>query len=128
VIFRPLQDPATRVDALENNEVQMITTPPWDEIDRLVGAGFALTTNKNVPYINYIALNFKNPALQDIRVRKAINMAIDREGIAKEIKHGTSRAECGLLSPGTDAYGPNFKSYSQALWRRALSSSHSRDH
>jgi hypothetical protein len=39
----------------------MITTPPWDEIDRLVGAGFALTTNKNVPYINYIALNFKNP-------------------------------------------------------------------
>jgi peptide/nickel transport system substrate-binding protein len=112
VIFRPLQDPATRVDALENNEVQMITTPPWDEIDRLVGAGFALTTNKNVPYINYIALNFKNPALQDIRVRKAINMAIDREGIAKEIKHDTSRGEYGLLSPGTDAYDPNFKSYS----------------
>ena len=85
VIFRPLQDPATRVDALENNEVQIITTPPWDEIDRLVGGGFVLTTNKNVPYINYIALNFKNPALQDVRVRKAINMAIDREGIAKEI-------------------------------------------
>jgi peptide/nickel transport system substrate-binding protein len=79
VIFRPLQDPATRVDALENN---------------------------------YIALNFKNPALQDIRVRKAINMAIDREGIAKEIKHGTSRGEYGLLSPGTDAYDPNFKSFS----------------
>jgi hypothetical protein len=70
-----------------------------------------LTTNKTVPYINYIALNFKNPALQDIRVRKAINMAIDREGIAKEIKHGTSRAEYGLLSPGIDAYDPNFKSY-----------------
>ena len=45
-------------------------------------------------------------------MRKAINMAIDREGIAKEIKHGTSRAEYGMLSPGTDAYDPNFKSYS----------------
>jgi peptide/nickel transport system substrate-binding protein len=112
VIFRPLQDPATRVNALENNEVQMITTPPWDEIDRLVGEGFQLSTNKNVPYINYIHLNFKNPALQDIRVRRAINMAIDREGISKEIMHGTARPEYGMLSPGTDAYDPNFKSNS----------------
>ena len=50
--------------------------------------------------------------MQDARVRKAINMAIDREGIAREIYHGTGRAEYGMLSPGTDAYDPNFKSYS----------------
>ncbi len=111
VIFRPLQDPATRVDALENGEVQMITTPPWDEIDRLVGEKFKLTTNSNVPYINYIQLNFKNPALQDVRVRRAINMAIDRAGISKEIMHGTAKPEYGLLSPGTDAYDPSFRSY-----------------
>lgn len=111
VIFRPLQDPATRINALENGEIHMITTPPWDEIERLAGEGFQVTTNKNVPYINFIHLNFKNPALKDIRVRKAINMAIDREGIAKEIYRGTGRAEYGMLSPGTDAYDPDFKSY-----------------
>ncbi len=109
VIFRPLQDPATRINALENDEVQMITTPPWDEIDRLVGEGFKLTTNNNVPYINYIHLNLKNPALQDVRVREAINMAIDKAGIAKEIFHGTAKPEYGMLSPGTDAYDPGFK-------------------
>lgn len=112
VIFRPLQDPATRVNALENDEVQMITNPPWDEIDRLKGEGFQLSTNKNVPDINYLHLNFKNPALQDVRVRKAINMAIDRVGITKEIMHDTGRPEYGILSPGTAAYDPNFKSYS----------------
>jgi peptide/nickel transport system substrate-binding protein len=112
VIFRPLQDPATRVNALENGEIQMMTTPPWDEIDRLVGAGFKLSTNKNVPYINYIHLNQKYPPMQDVRVRKAINMGIDRNGIAKEIYHATGQAEYGMLSPGTDAYDPNFKSYS----------------
>lgn len=111
VIFRPLQDPATRVNALENGEVQMITTPPWDEIERLAAAGFTVTTNKNVPYINFIHLNFKHPAMQDIRVRKAINMAIDRAGIANEIYRGTGRAEYGMLSPGTDAYDPNFTSF-----------------
>lgn len=112
VIFRPLQDPATRVNALENGEIQMMTTPPWDEIDRLVGAGFKLSTNKNVPYINYIHLNLKNPTMQDARVRKAINMAIDRSGIAKEIYRATGQPEYGMLSPGTDAYDLNFKSYS----------------
>ncbi len=111
VIFRPLQDPATRVNALESGEIHMMS-PPWDEIDRLVGEGFVLTTNENVPFINYIHLNFNFPPLQDIRVRQAINMAIDREGIAKEIYAGTARAEYGMLSPGTDAYDPNFKSYS----------------
>jgi peptide/nickel transport system substrate-binding protein len=85
IIIRPLQDPATRVNALENGEIQMMSTPPWDEIQRLVDAGFTLSTSANVPYINFLHLNFKSPAMQDIRVRKAINMAIDREGIAREI-------------------------------------------
>ena len=111
VIFRPLQDPATRVNALESGEIQMMS-PPWDEIERLVGEGFVLTTNENVPFINYIHLNYNFPPMQDIRVRQAINMAIDREGIAKEIYAGTARAEYGLLSPGTDAYDPAFKSFS----------------
>ncbi len=112
VIFRPLQDPATRVNALENGEIHMMSTPPWDEIPRLVEAGFTLSTNPGVPYINFLHLNFKNPAIQDIRVRKAINMAIDREGIAREIYRKTGRAEYGMLSPGTDAYDPAFRSYS----------------
>ena len=42
-------------------KIQMMTTPPWDEIDRLVGEGFVLTTNKNVPYINFIAPQLQEP-------------------------------------------------------------------
>ncbi len=111
VIFRPLQDPATRINALENDEIQMMTTPPWDDIDRLKGEGFVLTTNAAVPYINFLHLNFKFKPMQDVRVRQAINMAIDREGIAKDIYKGTGRSEYGMLSPGTTAYDPKFTSY-----------------
>lgn len=111
VIFRPLEDPATRVNALEDGEIHMITTPPWDEIARLVDEGFVLSTNANVPFINFLYLNLKFKPMQDVRVRRAINMAIDREGIARDIYHGTGRAEYGMLSPGTDAYDPNFRSY-----------------
>ena len=51
--------------------------------------------------------------MQDIRVRKAINMAIDREGIAKEIyrRHRPSRnTACSRPAPTPTI--PNFKSYS----------------
>ncbi len=111
VIYRPLQDPATRVNALSNGEVQMISTPPWDEIQGLVDDGFKLSTSPNVPYINYISLNMKQDVFKDVRVRRAINMAIDRQGIAREIYKKTGRPEFGLLSPGTDAYDSAFRSY-----------------
>ncbi|MDQ2765021.1 MAG: ABC transporter substrate-binding protein [Pseudomonadota bacterium] len=111
VVFRPLQDPATRVNALEDGEVQMITTPPWDEIEGLVKDGFKLSTNANVPYINFLYLNNHFKPFQDERVRRAVNMAIDREGIARDIYRKTGRAEFGMLSPGTYAYDPEFQSY-----------------
>jgi len=110
-IFRPLQDPATRINALENGEIQMMTTPPWDDIQRLVDEGFKLSTNDNVPYINFLYLNTKFGPFKDKRVRQAVNMAIDRAGIVKEIYRNTGRAEYGLLSPGTDVYVASFRSY-----------------
>jgi len=44
-------------------------------------------------------------------VREAVNMAIDRAGIAEAIYRKTGRAEYGLLSPSTDVYDASFLSY-----------------
>ncbi|MGE3877230.1 MAG: ABC transporter substrate-binding protein, partial [Parvibaculaceae bacterium] len=101
IILRPLEDPATRVNALLAGEVNMITTPPWDEIDSLKSVGFVLSTNQNVPSIWYIHLNTRNPALKDVRVRQAINYAFNREGMAKEVMRGTASPAYGMLSRGT---------------------------
>jgi peptide/nickel transport system substrate-binding protein len=111
LIFRPLEDPATRLAAIRAGEVNMITETPWDEIDGLVKDGFQLSTQKNVPSIWFTYFNFENSVLKDKRVRQAINMAIDREGIVRDILKGNARPEAGMLSAGTYAYDPNFKSW-----------------
>jgi peptide/nickel transport system substrate-binding protein len=111
IVFRPLEDPASRSNALRTGEVNMISTPVWDDIEGLVKDGFVLSTNENVPDILFLYLNMKNPQLKDVRVRRAINMAIDRDGIAKEVYRGTGKPEYGMLSPGTWAYDPKFKMY-----------------
>jgi peptide/nickel transport system substrate-binding protein len=111
LIFRPLEDPVTRTNALRTGEVNMITTPVWDDIQGLVKDGFVLSTNANVPDIFFLYLNTRTPQFQDVRVRRAVNMAIDREGIARDIYKGTGRPEYGMLSPGTWAYDPKFRMY-----------------
>ena len=101
VIFRPLEDPATRINALRTGEIDMTNTPPWDDIQDLVDEGFLLTINENVPFIWFIHLNNRHPILQDVRVRRAMNMAVDRESLVREIFAGTGRAEYGMLSPAS---------------------------
>jgi len=109
IVFRPLEDPATRVNALRTGEVHMIGVPPWDEIEDLEAEGFVLSVNENVPNFMYIHFNNQHEILQDPRVRRAISMAIDREGLAQSIFAGTGRPFYGMLSPGTFAYDPDFK-------------------
>ncbi len=111
IIFRPLEDPSTRVNALRTGEVNFIGVPPWDDVEGLKEDGFILTTNDNVPNYTFIHLNFRHPALKDKRVRQAINMAIDKQGLVDEIYAGTAHVENGMMSPGTFAYDPNFTFY-----------------
>ncbi len=111
LIFRPLPDQATRLNAIRAGEVSMIMEAPWDELENLGDEGFTITTNENIPSIWLLFFNFKNPVMQDVRVRKAINLAIDRDGIAHEILKDTGRAEMGMLSPGTYAYKPGYQPF-----------------
>jgi len=111
IIFRELEDPATRISALRAGEVHVIQEPAWDEIEALKEEGFVITTNPNAPTIFYATFNMKKPVMQDLRVRQAINMAIDRESIAREVLRGYGRPAYGMLNAGHYAFDPDYKSY-----------------
>jgi peptide/nickel transport system substrate-binding protein len=111
IVVRVLADPTTRVNALLANEVNFITTPPWDEIEGLKNAGYQLLTNENVPSIWYVSINTRHPILKDKRVRQALNYALNREELAKAVFQGTATPAWGILSRGTPAFDPNFRAY-----------------
>ncbi len=56
---------------------------------------------ESAPGVNfsYMAFNFNNPILQDLRVRQAIAMAIDREKLIKYKLAGLAQPASSLLSP-----------------------------
>jgi peptide/nickel transport system substrate-binding protein len=107
-----LADPSTRVNALLANEVQMITVPPWEQIDALKSeAGLVLSTNANVPSIWYIHVNMKHEILKDVRVRQAMLYGFNRKGMTEQLMRGTATPAYGMLSAGTFAYDPTSEFY-----------------
>lgn len=111
VIFRELEDPATRMNAFYAGEINIIQDPTWDELENLEAEGYTVTKNEDAPTLWYMSLNMKNPLLADPRVRQAINYAIDREGLVKELMHGYGRPAYTMLNAGTFAHDRNFVSY-----------------
>jgi peptide/nickel transport system substrate-binding protein len=64
-----------------------------------------------VPHIWFIYLNMKAENMQDPRVRKAINMAIDKQTLADKLLKGSARPARGLQAPGCPSYDPGFADY-----------------
>lgn len=79
VIFRVIPEPSTRVTALLNGEVQIITNIPPDQVPTLESADNV--TLKQIPLANMHVLryNTNHPVLSDKSLRQAMNLAIDRQ-------------------------------------------------
>ncbi|ASW82383.1 peptide ABC transporter substrate-binding protein SapA [Vibrio anguillarum] len=54
--------------------------------------------------VSYIAVNTSHPALSDVRVRKALNFAINRHNILDSVYYGTGSIAYNILPPSSWAY------------------------
>lgn len=59
----------------------------------------------------YIGLNVVEPPLDDLRVRQALNYAIDLQSIADNVLNGRVTPARGVIPPGFPSYTENLRSY-----------------
>lgn len=67
----------------------------------------------SIPGLNivYVGMNLNIAPFNDVRVRQAINYAVDTQSIVEDItKRGTRHAR-GILPPGIAGFDPNFRGY-----------------
>ena len=61
--------------------------------------------------VSYIGLNLDRPPLDDPKVRRALNLAIDRRTIASTVLQGLVVSSSGIIPPGFPSYNPNLLGY-----------------
>ncbi len=61
--------------------------------------------------IGYLAMNVKKPPFDKKEVRQAINMAIDRDAIIKEVYQGAGQKAKNLIPPTIWSYNDAVKDY-----------------
>lgn len=59
----------------------------------------------------YIGLNLQDPILRDVRVRRALAFAVDRDAIVEHLRRGLAAPATGLLSPLSWAAAPDVTHY-----------------
>ncbi len=121
VVLMPVPDASTRSAALLSHQLDWVEAPAPDMLDALHAAGMQLVTNVYPHIWPYEPSRLPGSPWNDIRVRKAVNLAINRDGLT-ELLGGTMRPAVGYVYPGHPWFGtPAFHiGYDPAEARRLL--------
>ena len=108
VITIPIPDPNARTAALLSGQVDWIEAPSPDAIPRIQSQGYNIVSNVYPHVWSWHLSRVEGSPWNDIRVRKAANLAVDREGI-KSLLGGYAIPASGHVTPADPWYGkPSF--------------------
>ncbi len=123
VTIKALPDNSARIAALLGGSVDVINSVPINGIESIQSAGnlelvsapstlaiFFLADQGQEPTPKVTGTDGKNPFL-DVRVRRALNLAINRTEIAETIMGGMAQPASQLIGEGVFGYNPDLPPY-----------------
>ena len=115
VIFKVMPETSTAIAALKNNEVNIISNIPPDMIANLVA-----DPNVNVKEVQgtrtyMLEMNTKMPPFDNVKVRQAMNYAINTDEILETIYDGRGERLSGAIMPHSFGVHPDLKPYEYNL-------------
>ena len=107
VTFRFIPEFSARLAALLSGEIDIMKDVPPHAVEAVERSGRARLRATVSSRINYLALvNLKPGPMQDVRVRRAMNHAVDVEELIKQVLKGRATRMCGPLAPPNVDYAP----------------------
>src|SRR5215813_11061502 len=102
-IYVPIIEAQARLAAIKTGEIDLTIDVPPDSLDELRKDPNVVVAEANSSAAWYVTLNMRHPILKDKRVRQAMNYAVNKDAIIKDILKGTAIVSTGPMSP---VYGP----------------------
>jgi oligopeptide transport system substrate-binding protein len=101
IVFKMLDGPAQFAE-YEAGNIDVVTDPPLADLDR-IKADPALAQELSIsPYLctYYYGFNTKAPIVDDVRVRRALSMAVDRQSLIDNVTKGEQEPAQWFSRPG----------------------------
>jgi peptide/nickel transport system substrate-binding protein len=98
-IFRVIPEASTRVAALLAGEVDIIQSVPAELVDTLAQTPGIQVKTAPGTQPQWLQLNVSDPLFEDVRVRQALNYAVDKDLIVEAVYGGRAVPLPGPLSP-----------------------------
>ncbi|WP_238492595.1 ABC transporter substrate-binding protein [Desulfotruncus alcoholivorax] len=99
IVYKPIIEDQARLTELESGNVDFIVNIPPDDLARLKADGNYAIVEQPGMHVWYTAMNCQKPPFNNVKVRQAVNYAINKESIVKNILKDTGVPAVGPLPP-----------------------------
>ena len=125
IVYTPIQNAATRVAALLSGEVDLIQDVPVQDLSRVSSADGLIVNNAPQNRTIFFGINSgdadlkndnvegKNP-FADLKVRQAMNIALDRDAIKQVVMRGQSAPTGVIIPPFVNGWTDALDAYPKA--------------
>jgi peptide/nickel transport system substrate-binding protein len=111
-VYVPIVEAQARLTAIKTGEIDLTLDVPPDALEGLRRDPNVVVAEADSSAVWFVVLNTRHPALKDKRVRQALNHAVNKEAIIRDILRGTAIVATSPLSPVYGAFHePNASKY-----------------
>ncbi|WP_090823448.1 glutathione ABC transporter substrate-binding protein [Paenibacillus sp. yr247] len=111
VTFRVIPEDSTRIALVETGEAQLAEPVPVTDVERVSKSSSMTLVRSDALGVDYVGFNLKKKPFDDVRVRKAINLAVDTEAILSGVYNNVGSKATSPMGPKVWGFNPNLKGY-----------------
>lgn len=100
LVFAITPEPTVRVERIKANECQVAAPPPPSAVAGLKGDPDINVLQLEGQNVGVLGFNVEHKPLDDVKVRTALSMAVNREAIVEAVYQGAGTLAGSVLSPG----------------------------
>ena len=111
LVFSITPNPAVRLTKLKAGECHVMAFPDPHDVGKIESDPNLTLMSQEGLNIGYLSLNVTKPPLDDVRVRRAINLAVDKESILEAVYRGAGVIAKNPIPPTMWSYNDDIKDY-----------------
>ncbi len=109
LIFKPVPSATTRAAALSSGELDVVPILPPALVDSLSTRKGLRVERVSSNKVVYLGFDVNNPLLSDVRIRQAVDLAINRTVLTSRLLRGLGKPTGQVVAPVTFGYSPDIK-------------------